>query len=127
MSQKPRIRIVNTSGMGSNTQVFTENGTEISNAIQEITLHLGVGQMNTAEVKAILVGAEIDAVITDLQTKVLPPPQPKVQWRFRMNANGSWALHKLTPLPTYGVKEEQWCHGWASGDAVALEIVGDAE
>ncbi len=118
--KNPRIRIVNTSGMAHDTQVFTANGTEISSAIQEIHLHMEVGKMNTAEVKAILIGTEVDAVITDLQTKVLPPPAPKVQYRFNVDALGFWELRRLTPLPTYGVEEEILASGMVAKSQVGL-------
>lgn len=126
---KPRINIVS-EGTPQSTKVFTEDGTDISDAISEITLHLSTKDVNTASLKAVLVGADIDAEIVELQTRVLPPPQPRVQYRFRITEGSrtadKWSLEKLTPLPTYGVREE-----WIAGGALALgspliEIVDDA-
>ena len=114
---KPRIRIINEDGIGHNTRIFArteEDGEEvdISHSVQEIDLHLKVGEINTAKITALLLGAEIDAEIIELQTKVLPPPLPKVKYRLHINEADNLgrhqvSLHRETPLPTYGVAEDR--------------------
>lgn len=129
---KPRINIVS-EGMGHDARVYTEDGAEITSAIQEIDINLRVGEPNTARIKAILVGADIDAEIVELQTRVLPPPAQKPQYRLRIGpyqfntGECRWQLDRLTPLPTYGVKEEQIDEGNAMNyDGPVLEFFTDA-
>ncbi len=133
MSERPHIRIVNESGIGHKTHVLTEDGKDIAGAITEITVHLKVGELNTARIEALLVGTDIDAEIVELQTRVLPPPLPKTQYRLRINApsvrggarRSAYCLERLTPLPTYGVKEEELASGYM--EAVGpLELICDA-
>jgi hypothetical protein len=125
---KPRINIIS-QGMGHDARVYTEDGADITSAIQEIDINLRVGEPNTARIKAILVGADIDAEIVELQTRVLPPPQPRVQYRFRITEGSKtankWSLEKLTPLPTYGSKAEFICGGSLARDTPLLELVAD--
>ena len=127
---KPRIRIVNQTGIATDTRVFDANGVEITSAITEVTIHMKVGEFNTAEIKTLMAATEIDAVITDLQTQVLPPPQPKPQLRFRTHEGvdqDHWILERVIPLPTYGVREEVVVSGLCDKIGYLVEIVQDVE
>ncbi len=132
-AQRPRIRIVNESGIGHKTHVLTEDGKDIAGAITEITVHLKVGEPNTARIEALLMGTDIDAEIVELQTRVLPPPLPKTQYRLTVDApeltgpnrRSYYRLEKITPLPTYGVKEEVITSGHMA-PVGPLELVCDA-
>ena len=106
---KPRIKVIS-EGSGATTKVFTEDGTDISRAIDRIDLIITAAGNNEARIHAILLGGEIDAEIVELQTKVLPPSPPQVTYRLTIDASDPMAhqerskyrLERHTPLPTYG-------------------------
>ncbi len=105
---KPRIKVIS-DGSGSGTKVLTENGIDISRAVTDIEISIKATEHNTAKLKTLLVGAEIDAEIIELQTKVLPPPPPKTKYRFTTKAVGPNTLvllEKLHSLAMYGAVDE---------------------
>ena len=128
MSDLPHIKIIS-DGLthGDHTRIMSPdehgNWVNISTAINEIDIHMKVGELNTAEIKAILVGAEIDAVVTAMQTKVLPPPAPKPQLQFTtweprrhwFRKRSAWGLDRLDPAGDLRrTLEEGSRNGWTS-------------
>ncbi len=143
-SGRPRIVVDCQDGRPQSTHVYAENGTEISSAIHRLVVDIDVQKPTAeaeveAEVYAVEINGKLFAEVRDIAIKVLPPPLPKTQYRLTIGPpndtvqepDGSvpfrsyYRLEKLTPLPTYGIKEEMLAEG--TMDPVGpMELVCDA-
>ncbi len=129
----PWVRIVNDDGMGHHTRILTPGGEEIK-GVHHVDISIPVDGLVEATLGIYTGGIEVDAYVKEIKETILPPPLPKTQYRLTVDApqpdglnlsSSKYRLEKLTPLPTYGVKEELLADGFMLPIG-PLELVCDA-
>ena len=56
-----KLRIVNNTGFGIDTKVYTEDGRDITKCISEIGISIGVGGINEARIRTVLANVDCTA------------------------------------------------------------------
>ena len=127
------VRVVNEDVIGHKTKILMPDGAEIE-GVYKVELSIPVDGLVEATLHMY---STVDTVarVKEIKETFLPPPLPKTQYRLTIGEpeqiyepgtlTSSFRLEKLTPLPTYGVKEELVASGYID-PCGPLELVCDA-
>jgi hypothetical protein len=131
------VRVVNEDVIGHKTKILMPDGAEIE-GVYKVELSIPVDGLVEATLHMY---STVDTVarVKEIKETFLPPPLPKTQYRLTVDAPeqldtsgdepspkvSKYRLERITPLPTYGVKEEELWAG-VMGPVGPLELVCDA-